>query len=226
VLDVRDAVLRAAWALWGSMKRTQVPYATIIICSTTLLYSMGVAFAVTGNFVGSVKIVQLEPYGGVTFAHLGSLELWRLFASQLIHVKQMHMLYNVLSLALLGFFLERHAHAFKFFLLWFIAGAAGTLVGTLFVTPPWNLGTGASQAVLGIAAFGLALFLRGAVQSRSFVVVLCFSLIPAFALDFIYAGYPKPGHIVPLLIGGIAGVVHCRQANKALQHASPSMGGM
>lgn len=213
-------------ALWGSMKRTQIPYSTIIICSTTLLYSMGVAFAVTGSLVGSVKIPQLEPYGGVTFAHLENLELWRLFASQLIHAKQMHMLFNVLSLALLGFFLERHVHGLKFFLLWFIAGATGALVSTLFVTPPWNLGTGASQAVLGIAAFGLALFLRGAIQSRSFVVVLCFSLIPAIALDFIYAGYPKPGHMVAFLIGGIAGVVHCRQANKALQHAPPSIDGV
>jgi rhomboid protease GluP len=208
------------------MKRTNFPYATVIICTATLLCSIGVAFAVTGRFMGSVRIVQLEPYGGITFAHLGNLELWRLFASQLIHVKQMHMLYNVLSLALLGFVLERHAGAFKFFLLWLMAGAAGTLVGTLFVTPPWNLGTGASQAVLGIAAFGLALFLKGAVQSKSLVVVLCFSLVPAFALDFIYAGYPKPGHIVPLLIGGIAGVMHCRQASKVGQHASPSMGGV
>ncbi len=208
------------------MKSTQIPYITIIICLTTLIYSMGVALAVSGNLMGSARITQLEPYGGVTFAHLENLELWRLLASQLIHVKQLHMLFNVLSLALLGFFLERRVHGFMFFLLWFIAGVAGTLVGTLFVTPPWNLGTGASQAVLGIAAFGLALFLRGAIQSRAFLIVLCFSLIPAFALDFIYAGYPKPGHVVPLLIGGIAGFVHCRQPSKALQHAPPRAGGV
>src|SRR5690606_23442482 len=131
-----------------------------------------------------------------------------------------HMLYNVLSLALLGFLLERYIHAVKFILLWFVAGSAGTLVSTLFVTPPWNLGTGASQAVLGIAAFGLVLYLKGINSSKWLLVVLCFSLIPAFALDFIYAGYPKPGHIVGALIGAIAGIVYCKKAHQAHQPAA------
>ena len=151
---------------------------------------MYVAFDVTGSVFGNVKIVQLEPYGAVTFAHLSNLEFWRLFASQLIHAKQLHMLYNVLCLALLGIFLERYISYVKFFFLWFVSGAVGTLVGTLLVEPPWNLGTGASQAVLGIAAFGLALSFKRIDTSKWFVAVLCLSLIPAFALDLIYAGYP------------------------------------
>jgi len=187
---------------------------------------MYVAFDVTGKLVGTVKIPLLEPYGGVTFAHLSKLELWRLFASQLIHVKQMHMLFNVLSLALLGLFLERHVHSLKFFLLWFVSGSAGTLISTLFATPPWNLGTGASQAALGIAAFGLVLYLRGVAPSKWFAAILCFTIIPAFALDFVYAGYPKLGHIVGFLVGSIAGVVHCKRGIKALQQVPPEMDGV
>lgn len=208
------------------MRRTYIPYSTIIICAATLLYSMHVAFAVTGNIMGTVKIPLLEPYGGVTFTHIGSFELWRLLASQLIHAKQMHMLFNVLSLALLGFFLERSIHSLKFLLLWFVSGSAGTLVSTLFAAPPWNLGTGASQAVLGIAAFGLALFLRDVIPSKWFSAILCFTIVPAFALDFIYAGYPKPGHIVGFLIGSIAGVVYCKRTKKALQPVPPSLDGV
>ena len=187
------------------MKITNIPYGTILICVATLFYSMYVAFAVTGNLLGGVKIILLEPYGGVTFSHLANFEVWRLFASQLIHAKQIHMLYNVLSLALLGLLLERYLHAVKFILLWFIAGSAGTLISTLFVTPPWNLGTGASQAVLGFAAFGLVLYLNGVNSSKWMLGVLCFTFIPAFVLDFIYAGYPKPGHVVATLVGAIAG---------------------
>lgn len=196
------------------MKPIHIPYTTIFISAATLLYSMYVAFAITGNPLGNVKIVQLEPYGGITFPHLMDFELWRLIASQMIHAKQIHMLYNVLSLVLLGVFLERYIRGVKFFLLWFISGSVGTLISTLFVTPPWNLGTGASQAVLGIAAFGLVLYVKGINRSKWLVVVLCLSLIPAFALDFIYAGYPKPGHIVGVLIGAIAGFIYCKKANK------------
>lgn len=195
------------------MKITYIPYSTIFICTLTFLYSTYVAFDVTGDFFGDVKIILLEPYGGVTFSHLQRLELWRLFASQLIHAKQIHMLYNVLSLALLGLFLARYIRAVKFFLLWFFSGAIGTLVSTLFVAPPWNLGTGASQAVLGVAAFGLVLFLQGVSSSKWLLVILCFALIPAFTLDFIYAGYPKPGHIVGVLIGFAYGYLLTKKPN-------------
>ena len=169
---------------------------------------MYVAFDVTGNAFGNVKIVQLEPYGGVTFAHLRELEFWRLFASQLIHAKQIHMFYNLLCLTLLGILLERHVRVVGFFFVWFVSGAVGTLVSTLSVAPPWNLGTGASQAVLGMAAFGLVLYLRGIISSKWLVPVVCLSLVPAFALDFLYAGHPKPGHIVGALMGAIVGQVY------------------
>lgn len=187
---------------------------------------MYVAFAVTGNFVGTVKIPQLEPYGGVIVAHLKDLELWRLLASQLVHAKQLHMLFNVLSLALLGLFLERYVYGWKFFMLWFVSGSAGTLVSTLFAAPPWNLGTGASQAALGVAAFGLVLYFKGTVVSKWFAAILCFTIIPALVLDLIYAGYPKPGHAVGFLIGLVAGVMYCRRTNKVLDQAPPSMNGV
>lgn len=176
---------------------------------------MHVAFALTGNVLGNVKIVQLEPYGGVTLSHLNNLELWRLFASQLIHAKQLHMLYNVSCLALLGICLARHVSNLEFFSIWFVSGAVGTLVSTLSVVPPWNLGTGASQAALGIAAFGLVLSKNGITPSKLFVAVLYLSLIPALALDVIYAGYPKPGHLAAALIGAIAGVIHSRKPGKS-----------
>lgn len=190
------------------MKNDTVPFVALLISGVTLIYSMHVAFALTGNVLGNVKIVQLEPYGAIQFSHLRDFEFWRLFASQLVHVKQFHMLYNVTCLALLGLCLTRRLGNLKFLLLWFVSGAVGTLAGTLFVAPPWNLGTGASQAVLGIAGFGLFILRSGIESSRWLVFVLCLSLVPAFLLDFIYAGYPKPGHIVAVLIGAIAGAVH------------------
>lgn len=194
-------------------KHVPIPYAAVLISLATALYSMYVAFDVTGNVLGNVKIIQLERYGGVAFSHIVNLELWRLFASQLIHARQVHMLYSVLCLVLLGFSLIRHTSNLNFILLWFVSGAVGTLVSTLFVSPPWNLGTGASQAVLGIASFGFVLWLRGVDSSKRFATVVLLSLIPAFTLDLIFAGYPKPGHIASVLLGMIAGVVHSNKVS-------------
>jgi membrane associated rhomboid family serine protease len=105
------------WGLWleKTMKNASIPYAAILISGLTLAYSMYVAFALTGNVFGNVKIVQLEPYGGVTASHLKNLEFWRLFVSQLIHAKQLHMLYNVSCLALLGICLARYVSDIGFF---------------------------------------------------------------------------------------------------------------
>ena len=201
--------------LQKSMRITTVPFSAILIGGLTLAYSMYVAFTLTGNVLGNVRIVQLESYGGVTFSHLNNLEIWRLFASQLIHAKQLHMLYNVSCIVLLGLCLAGHVSNAKFLLLWFASGAAGTLASTLFSEPPWNLGTGASQAVIGIAAFGLVLSHRKIIASKSVVVVLCFSIVPAVILDLICAGYPKPGHVVGALVGVLAGVVHSKSYVKS-----------
>lgn len=196
-----------------------LPQVTAVICTATLLYSTYVAFDVTGNPLGTVKIPLLEPDGGVTSAHLGRLELWRLLSAQLIHAKQLHMLYNVLALALLGLFLERRVGSLKFFLLWLVSGSIGTVLGTLFVPAPWNLGTGASQAALGIAGFGLVLHSSGLTASKRFATVLWLTILPAFALDFVYAGYAKPGHAAAFLIGAVAGLLHSKRVGEESDNA-------
>ena len=150
----------------------------------------------------------MEPYGGITFAHLGNLELWRLVASQLIHAKQIHMLYSVLSLLALGLFVERHLNFFQFFCLYFVSGAMGVLVSTLTVDPPWNLGTGASQAIFGVAAFGMLLAAKKVETSWRFYSVLAFSIVPALTLDLIYAGHPKLGHVTGFVVGGLIGLLY------------------
>lgn len=187
------------------MRINTFPYATIFISSITFIYSSYVAFNISGSFFSNLNIQQLEAYGGFTWTHLKKFELWRLVASQLIHVKYMHMFYNAFSLFALGLLLEPYLRPTKFLLLWFVSGSLGTLVSTFFGTPPWNLGTGASQAVLGLAAFGLILSLKKMNTSKWLWAVLAFTLLPAFVLDFISVGYPKPGHLFSALIGLVAG---------------------
>ena len=105
--------------------------------------------------------------------------------------------------------------AVKFFALWFIGGSIGTLISTLEGTPPWNLGTGASQAALAISAFGVVLALKGVLSSRWLWATLAISLIPAFALDLLAVGvgYPKPGHLAAVAIGIIAGIIYLKSAH-------------
>ena len=188
------------------MKPQKYPYFTIVISILTVCYSLYVNYQISGSLFGKFKYTQLEPYGGVTFGHLWNLELWRLFASQLIHLKPPHMFFNVLSFLLLGSILEKHIGWTRFFVLWFVSGVCGTLVSTLTVEPPWNLGTGASQAVMGVAALGtLAIWKK---VNTTFILKFSvgFAVLPALLIDLIYAHHPKLGHVTGFLIGFLVGL--------------------
>nr|WP_275440692.1 rhomboid family intramembrane serine protease [Vibrio sp. Of7-15] len=171
----------------------------------TVIVSLVVHYQISGSLFGQIKVPELEPYGGYTFKHLLNYELWRLVASQLIHVKQPHMIYNVLSLVALGFLFECKIGSMTFLSIWFVAGSIGTFASTFTVPEPWNLGTGASQAVLGLAAAGLVKFLKGEVVGRIAFFVLVLTILPAFSLDVFFSEYhlPKLGHVLSFSLGAL-----------------------
>ncbi|EAR10668.1 hypothetical protein MED297_11650 [Reinekea sp. MED297] len=168
---------------------------------------MTVSYLVTGNVFGKVRIIDLEAYGGVTIEHLRNGEYWRLLMSQLVHSKPIHMLYNLLSLLLLGGVLERRVGSFRFLFVWFVGGAIGTVVSTFTVPAPWNLGTGGSQAVLSVAGLGVMLYALRVDRSRFLLGVLLFALAPALILDVLHSPshLPKAGHVVSLMAGLLLG---------------------
>ena len=192
----------------------KLPIASIGLGLTTIFVSMIVAYIVTGSFLGKVTMIELKSYGGVNVSNLMNWEVWTLFTSQLVHAKQYHMFYNVLSLVVLGYAIEKRIGWSRFLLVWFIAGASGTLYSTLFVQAPWNTGTGGSQAVLGIAGFGIILTTIMH-DKRNVIYALLFALIPAFSLDLIFANYPKPGHVLSLAVGMMLGVFHVNKLTKS-----------
>lgn len=184
---------------------TQLPVVAFILALATLVSSLVVAQVVTGSLLGKVSMIDLSHYGGVTVADIKKGQIWRLLTSQLVHSKQYHMLYNVVSLVLLGVALEKKVGGLLFVTVWLVAGAAGTLYSTLFVAAPWNTGSGGSQAIFGL--IGLGLVAQSEMNfSRAHLMYLFFALVPALLLDLIYAHYPKPGHIMGLMVGMLIGV--------------------
>ncbi|MCL2898703.1 rhomboid family intramembrane serine protease [Brenneria tiliae] len=161
--------------------------------------------------MGEISILDLDKFGGVTPSKLYDFEIWRLLVSQFIHVKQIHMIYNVLSFFILGVLLEKHIGSRFFFALWFTTGALGTLYSTNFVSYPWNIGSGASQAVLGVSSFALLLVLVKENTTNMLKFAVVFAILPAMALDIIYAHYPKPGHVLSICVGLVLSIVYYRK---------------
>ena len=204
------------------IKMNHPPYFSLLIACITLFYSLYVAYDINGSLFARVRILQLESYGGVTLEHLKDFEIWRLFTSQIIHVKQLHMLFNVLSIVLLGFFLERYIGFYKMFILWFVSGASGTIFSTLFVSSPWNLGTGASQAIMGISALGIVLIYQKIDISKGLKFSLIFAMVPALLLDLIFVHYPKPGHLLGFIVGSLIGLYYSKELKRIYQNDASS----
>lgn len=184
----------------ASAMSRRIPWGTLLLCLATVAVSVHAAIEVSGTWLGSVRIVELERYG-LRFSYLREFELWRLVTAQLVHVKQPHMLSDVFCLLWVGAAVERHLGGIRLLGLWLVGGSMATLIGTLFVTPPWNLGTGASQAIMAIAGAGLWLALTGVDRSKSLMLPVAFTIAVALTLDLIHAHYPKPGHVAGLLLG-------------------------
>lgn len=110
-------------------------------------------------------------------------------------------IYNVISFFLLGMILEKYVGSARFFVIWFISGAFGTLISTLTVEPPFNLGTGASQAVLGVVALGIFVLWKKMNTTLALKFTIAFTLIPALLLDLAVVYHPKLGHIGGFLVG-------------------------
>jgi len=194
------------------MRSNYNPIITFLICILTLCVSIYVAHQITGTYFGKSKIIYLAEYGGLTVEGIKNFEIWRLFTSQLIHVHQKHMIYNVLSILVLGIILEvKVGHKYTL-AIWLLAGVSGTLFSTQFGTPPWNIGTGASQAAFGFAGFLFVLALKKPDNFYIIFLALAFALIPSLYLDFKSVGYPKPGHTLSFVIGFILALYFNKQS--------------
>ncbi len=177
------------------------PFVSVLISVTTLFVSSGLAYYLHGTPWSTVNLTELRTYGGFDFQQFSQGEVWRLITSQFVHVKQFHMVFNVLCLLLLGISIEPLLGKIKTLLLWFVPGALGIMASVYFSTYSEEVGTGASQAIMGLLAASITIIYRGLIYPfwlKSVVIIISFV---ALFLDFYTTHYPKPGHIIGFVCG-------------------------
>lgn len=176
---------------------------SISLALATLIASCTVAVIVGGKPWSTVPILQLRNFGAVDAAALANGDWWRLLTAQFVHVKQAHMLFNVVALFLLALAVERTSGPFALVIVWLLGGVAGTLASIYSVAPPYDIGSGASQALMGVAASTIILMRRNPGQPRWLLPTLIITVALQLGMDLTTAHYPKPGHVVGFLVGFI-----------------------
>jgi membrane associated rhomboid family serine protease len=177
---------------------------SILIALVTLVYSSTAAYMDSGSLLGVVKVKDLQAFGGVRVEDIYNFEVWRIVTAQLVHVKPLHMMLNVLFLVLIGGYLERNLGSFRTAVLWLVGGGLGTVLSTIGINAPWNVGTGASQATFAMASAALVVCLGENVPLRRVGFTLALLIVGSgLVLDFASSGYPKPGHVISFGVGAL-----------------------
>jgi membrane associated rhomboid family serine protease len=150
---------------------------------------------VTG--VGTDTIVR---DGALSRATVGDGDVWRLVTSGFIHAGPTHLLFNMLSLWVLGTLLEPVVGRARFALIYFAALLAGSL-GAL-IAQPAGFTVGASGAIFGLLGAAIVVLRsRGVNPMESGLVFwLGFNLLFTFTVSGISIG----GHIGGLVGGTLA----------------------
>jgi membrane associated rhomboid family serine protease len=163
------------------------------------IYDHGVLIA-NGAYHGSHLVAWGPPHAlvpaGLTSAGVEHGEWWRLITAAFLHYGPLHLGMNMFSLFFVGSILEQVVGPWRFLLLYFVAGIAGS-AGALVVTP--NSPTaGASGAIFGVLGALLVLERRGNIATGGQVLgLIVLNLVFTFAIPGISIG----GHIGGLIAG-------------------------
>ncbi|MFN7390821.1 rhomboid family intramembrane serine protease [Brevundimonas sp.] len=142
---------------------------------------------------------------------------WKLMASQWLHVKFPHMLFNVAVIGVVGAGLTRHLSVLLVLSVGLIGGAVGQF--TAAVLQPEAYISGASQAYLALCGAGLLILPR---RSVGFVATLLGVLV-SVGLDLFVSDHAgiKPGHLASFVVGLIAGGLYLFQHTHRPDRANP-----
>jgi membrane associated rhomboid family serine protease len=113
------------------------------------------------------------------FVEQGQYE--RLITAAFLHANVLHLATNMLSLYIIGAPLERVLRAGKYLTIYLLSALGGSLL-SLWLSPQYSIGVGASGAIFGL--FGALLILRRQVgaEASGLVVLIGLNLFITFAI--------------------------------------------
>jgi len=146
----------------------------------------------------------LLSFGAINGESLKAGEYWKLISSQFLHVKFPHMLLNIAFIYYIGAKIEKYFGAMVFIAVYLVAGSFAQLASVL--SYPYNVSSGASQALCGIVGAFLALFLFPLRISKITIMWAGIFIFIQIFLDLFFAGIIKSGHSVGFIIGLLLGL--------------------
>jgi membrane associated rhomboid family serine protease len=187
---VTRAAERAATGV-GARRMNAVTMALIAINVGVVLVELGINGSFEGNNV-FIKGVLWGPF-------VAQGDWWRLVTAMFLHANIWHIAVNMWSLYIVGTILEYAIGRWRFLLLYFVSGIAGS-AGAL-VWSPTQPTVGASGAIFGILGALFVLERRGSIATGGQVAGM---IVLNLVITFAFSSYISVGGHVGGLIGGVA----------------------
>ena len=188
----------------GTVARSGEPTLTYLLIGINVLVFLGAALggaSATGG--GGLGGSQLLTDGALSRAAVADGEYWRIVTAGFLHAGFFHLLFNMLSLWILGSLLEPAVGRMRFALIYFVSLLCGSF-GALLLEPD-GLTVGASGAIFGLMA-AAAVFARNrglSLMESGLGIWIVLNLVITFTVPNISIG----GHIGGLIGGGLAALV-------------------
>ena len=179
------------------------PTLTYFLIGLNVLVFLGATLGGASATGGGVSGSQLLTEGALSRAAVADGEYWRLVTSGFLHAGFLHLLFNMLSLWILGSLLEPAVGRLRFALIYFVSLLCGSF-GALLLQPD-GLTVGASGAIFGLMA-AAAIYARNrglSLMESGLGVWIVLNLVITFTFPNISIG----GHIGGLIGGGLAALV-------------------
>ncbi len=175
----------------------------VLIALNVIMFVFEIVTGATGIMGGGSAQAMLNLGALWPRAVLQEHEYWRMITSMFLQDGILHILFNMWALWAIGGFMEAALGRFKFVLLYFISGFAGSVL-VLAAAPTDSLVVGASGAIFGIfGALAVHAFLnRGRdFQSRALLGNVIFLLVINLVFTFSAGRVSWQAHIGGLVAG-------------------------
>jgi membrane associated rhomboid family serine protease len=204
---VRAAQPRAVRQARYTVAGLEAPATVALVALNVLVYLVTVYQGAGLNSPGG-KVADQGALQGAAIFYDG--DWYRLVTAMFLHAGVLHIAFNMLALYWLGTVVEQALGTWRFLLVYFVSGVAGS-AGALLLTGPFAVTVGASGAIFGImgALLVLEYVATGTFAGQALTLILL-NLALTFAIPNISVG----GHL-----GGLVGGVLATFALVQFRHA-------
>ena len=175
----------------------------VLVALNVIMFVVELITGASGIMGGGSARAMVDLGGLWPAAVLQGHDYWRMFTTLFLHDGILHLLFNMWALWVIGGFVEAAVGRFKFVLLYFMSGFAGSVL-VLLVAPVNSLVVGASGAIFGLfGALAVHAFLnRGRdFQSRALLRNVLFLLVINLVFTFTASAISWQAHVGGLVVG-------------------------